>query len=344
MIKHQRKNDKTKPVVQKTKGQSDQTLFIPWKMAVNIKRRIHYHLTKQPVPFPTLFQVQTNNLCNGVCIMCPIAQQKNTKPGKMTDEVFEKIIKEITEHTTKDTFLWLHLQNEPLTDPTVFDKIRRVQKISNGTLRTGLVTNGMLLTEEKIKELNTTNLDRICFSIDAATEKTYQHIRKGLDYHTVLKNIENLRSSKTHVKIFVRFIWQKDNYPELNAFKKYWKNKGIAREIGMVNNRAGAVSHFEDITLTSRSIPFQYRLIQNMLLLLTGGCYHLSNSFNILYNGDVIMCCNDYHKKTILGNVQRNSIKEIWVSKGYQMIREALFQKDFGKNPECRSCSLIQYS
>ncbi len=333
MVKHPEKTQRRN---------KNQTMFVASAFVVNLKRRLRYHLTKQPLPFPTLFQIQTNNLCNGSCIMCPISQEKHRIPGKMTDELFEKIIKEISDNKTKDTFIWLHLQNEPLTDTTIFQKIQHIKKISNGTIQIGLVTNGMLLTEDKIRELNTSGLDRICFSIDAVTEKTYQAIRKGLDYETALKNIENLRKSKSTVHIFVRFIWQKQNYHELNDFKRYWKKKGINTEIGVVNNRAGAVINFEDIGLIHRNIPFQYKLIQNMWQLLTGGCYHLANSFNILYDGNVIMCCNDYIKKTILGNVTKNSIKEIWTSTRYQSIREAIFRRDFEQISECQNCSEIR--
>lgn len=351
MINHQIKNDynndKVSSALQKAKmqrGNKYQAMFFALELAVSLKRRLLYHITKQPLSFPTMFQIQTNNLCNGSCIMCPISQEKNKKPGSMSDELFERIIKEISENRTENTFVWLHLQNEPLTDDTIFNKIKLIKKLSNGAIKTGLVTNGTLLTEDKIKEFNRSDVDRICFSIDAFTEESYNKIRKGLNYNTVIKNIENLRKSNSKANVFVRFIWQKDNYFELNDFKKYWKNKGITTEIGIVNNRAGAVSNFEDIGLTHKNIPFQYKFIQNIWLFLTGGCYYLANSFNILYDGDVIMCCNDYIKKTILGNIQSNSIKEIWNSKRYQSIREAIFNKDFKKIPECHNCSVIRYS
>lgn len=348
MMTHQKQNNHSngtkRQVVHRTKqkGKKNQTTF--FSLALSLVRRIRYRLTKQPLPFPTIFQIQTNTLCNGSCIMCPISQEKNTQPGWMSDELFEKIIKEISENKTEDTLIWLHLQNEPLTDDMIFNKIKLIKKISNQTIQTGLVTNGTLLTDEKIKELNTSGLDRICFSIDASTKKTYNTIRKGLDYDTVLQNIETLRKSKSKTQIFVRFIWQKENYHELLEFKNYWKKKGISQEIGVVNNRAGAVSNFTDISIPQSDIPFQFKLIQYIWSHLTKGCYHLANSFNVLYNGDVIMCCNDYRKKTILGNVQNASIKEIWVSKKYQSIREAIFNHDFEKIPECQQCSEIRAS
>ena len=314
------------------------------EIAKSLKRRVLYHITKKPLSFPTQFQIQTNNLCNASCIMCPVSKAKNETPGRMSDELFEKIINEISEHRTHDTFVWLHLQNEPLTDSTLFNKLRRIKQVSHGMIKTGVVTNGMLLTEEKIRELNDTEVDKICISIDASTEETFNTIRKGLCYNTVLQNIEYLYQSNKRARVYVRFILQKDNYLELDDFKKIWKNMGIPIEIGIVNNRAGAVLNFEDIGLSYKRIPFKYKLAQNVFLLLTGGCYNLSNSFNILYSGDVIMCCNDYIKKIILGNAWESSIAEIWAGKKYQSVREAIFKKEFDNIPECNTCSLIRYS
>jgi radical SAM protein with 4Fe4S-binding SPASM domain len=327
-----------------TQPQKNQTMFLATESLRNLHHRLHYRLTKQPLPFPTIFQIQTNTLCNGACIMCPRSQEKNTTPETMTDALFHKIITEINENQTKDTFLWLHLQNEPLTDPTIFQKIRHIKKISNGTLHVGLVSNGTLLTTETINELNTSGLDKICFSIDAATEHTYQTIRQGLNYHTVLQNIQHLQHSNTPVKIYVRFIWQQQNYHELNEFKKQWKNQSIPTEIGIVNNRAGTLTYYENIKLSPKNIPLRYQFIQNLWLLLTKGCYQLATTFNILSNGDVIMCCNDYTKHTILGNLQHTSIKDIWTNNQYQTLREGLFKKQLQKNSECQHCSIIQYS
>jgi radical SAM protein with 4Fe4S-binding SPASM domain len=276
--------------------------------------------------------------------MCPASKEKNKNPGKMSDELFEKIIKEISENITEYTFVWLFLQNEPLTDNTIFNKLKLVKKLSNGKIKTGLVTNGTLLTEEKIKELREAEVNKICFSIDAYTEETYKKIRRGLSYNKVLKNTENLRNSNSKTLVSVKFLWQKDNYFELNDFKKFWKNKGIKTEIDIVSNRAGAVSNFEDIRLTHKNIPFKTNFARDIMLIFTGGCYSLATNFNILHNGDVIMCCNDYTKRIILGNVKNNLIKEIWNSEKYQSIREAIFNKDFEKIPECNNCTLIKYS
>jgi radical SAM protein with 4Fe4S-binding SPASM domain len=61
-------------------------------------------------------------------------------------------------------------------------------------------------------------------------------------------------------------------------------------------------------------------------------------TFNILSNGDVILCCENYSKKIILGNVEKSSIKEIWDSKKYQNIRNLIYKKKFEKIPPCVGC------
>jgi radical SAM protein with 4Fe4S-binding SPASM domain len=274
--------------------------------------------------------------------MCPISEEKNKKPGRMSDELFEKIIKEISEYSTEDIFIWLHLQNEPLTDNNIFSKLKLVKQLSNGKITTGIVTNGTLLTEEKIKELCEAEVDRIHFSIDAFTEETYNKIRRGLSYNKVMENIKNILKSNCKTLITVGFVLQKDNYFELKDFKKFWKKKGIAIDINIVNNRSGDVSSFEDICLVHQDIPFKQKFIHNVMLRLAGGCLTLATVFHILYDGDVIMCCNDYTKKIILGNVKNNSIKEIWNGKKYQSIRELVFNKEFEKIPGCNNCTAIK--
>lgn len=313
-----------------------------FEIAVYLKRILSYRIIEKPFPFPMFFQIQTNNLCNGSCVMCPISKEKNKKPGMMSDELFEKIIKEISENKSKFTYVWLYLQNEPLTDKNIFKKVKQLKELSRGKISVGIVTNGTLLTNDKIEEICESDIDRIHFSIDAFTEETYKKIRRGLSYTAILKNIEGIRNSNCKVRVTVGFTIQKDNYFELDDFKKFWKRKGIGIELNVVNNRSGDLSDFENIRVLSKDIPFRQRFIHNFNLRMSKGCVMLATVFNILYNGDVIMCCNDYTKKLILGNVNNESIKEIWNSKKYQFVRKSVSKKDFEKVPACKNCTKLK--
>jgi radical SAM protein with 4Fe4S-binding SPASM domain len=278
--------------------------------------------------------------------MCPLAQNKNMKAMVMPDELFEKIIIEISQNHLRSTYVYLFLQNEPLMDKDIFKKLKLIKKISSGKIKTGLVTNGTLLPDKKIKELNESKIDEIIFSLDALTEETYNKIRPGLSFKNVMKNIENVIDSSYDKYLAVKFVLQKDNISEFDDFKKYWKKKGIPIQISPLNNRSGDLRIYDDLRLKKRDSSFLVDLKQyigNFMMgrIITRGCSLPLTTFNILYNGVVILCCDDFSNKMVLGNVNTSSIKEIWNSKKYQKIREMLYDGEHKKISVCQTCSKI---
>ncbi len=87
---------------------------------------IKYQIQKKSTPFPTVFQIQLINQCNGSCIMCPNIYIKG-KTEFMADSLFEKIISEILKKSKSPTII-LELQNEPLLDNELFRKIKYINK------------------------------------------------------------------------------------------------------------------------------------------------------------------------------------------------------------------------
>ncbi len=303
-----------------------------------LKRILQYSITKKPYFFPSMFQIQTVNYCNGSCVMCPLSSKKKEKPEFMSDELFEKIIEEIIKEHPPFISIFLYLQNEPLLDKDIFKKISLINDLSNGKILTGLITNGSLLTSEKIQELKESGLTQIKISIDAFTEETYKKIRAGLDFKTVLENTNNLVNSNCKTKVYTGFVIQKENIKELNKFKKYWSEKGVTVDIHFVNNRAGNLSNFKNVNLKTEKIPSFKGLAENILKSNYRCCPHVLSNFNILYNGDVITCCNDYNKELILGNVNESSIKKIWNGDNFQKLRATLYD-DYRKVTICRRCN-----
>ena len=53
-------------------------------------------------------------------------------------------------------------------------------------------------------------------------------------------------------------------------------------------------------------------------------CYYPSYTFFMDYNGDVLMCPHDWGKKIVLGNLNKKSFKDIWISKTAINIRKKL--------------------
>ena len=71
---------------------------------------------------------------------------------------------------------------------------------------------------------------------------------------------------------------------------------------------------------------------------LTKPCYYPSYSMTLDWNGDVLVCMQDWNKKVKFGNVASQSLMEIWQSKLLSKYRKKLISGDRNMNP-CNGCN-----
>ena len=55
-------------------------------------------------------------------------------------------------------------------------------------------------------------------------------------------------------------------------------------------------------------------------------------------DGNVLMCCNDYHRKHVRGNILKKPFKDIWFSPSFVSLRENLKRGNF-ELPICKACT-----
>jgi GTP 3',8-cyclase len=72
-----------------------------------------------------------------------------------------------------------------------------------------------------------------------------------------------------------------------------------------------------------------------------GGCNRPFNQMVINYKGDVIICCNDYFGKEVLGNVENDRLLDIWSCHRFKTIRRLLRMKRRNCIELCRSCNFM---
>lgn len=66
-------------------------------------------------------------------------------------------------------------------------------------------------------------------------------------------------------------------------------------------------------------------------------CQRARNPLVVAYNGDVLLCCNDYLGQVTFGNVENNSIIDIWNKRGFKIIRRDIRNNIF-KLEICKKC------
>lgn len=70
-------------------------------------------------------------------------------------------------------------------------------------------------------------------------------------------------------------------------------------------------------------------------------CSYPGNPVVIDYAGDVVLCCNDYLKNVVFGNVKTKKLIDIWFSKRYSSMRKQLRNMEFSL-PICKKCMGIR--
>ena len=95
------------------------------------------------------------------------------------------------------------------------------------------------------------------------------------------------------------------------------------------------------ITLSNRSGMMENTefKIPKLEKTLDAPCYYPSYTFFLDYNGDVLMCPHDWGKKNILGNLNNQSFKDIWLSDKYMEARQKLNNSDRSISP-CNVCDV----
>ena len=293
-------------------------------------------------PFPGFIQLQTINACQAACTMCPYPTfAKVFERGRMADDLFEKVIAEIAGHPQVKAFVPM-LQNEPLLDKRLFEKIARFKQVTGGRVQVELVTNGALLTDEAVERIEQVGLDVLDISLDALHRETYERIRIGLDFDQVIAGVERVIAAELpHTKVFVRLVRQRENLKEIDAFARRWKARGVGVFIYSAHDRAGSVEKFDErVRIPERELPVFQRVERAASRAWFGHCPMPFAMTSILHNGDMLMCVHDWGRKVVLGNVRDHTIAELWNGDRMREIRSLISERQYEKVDACRDCSL----
>lgn len=289
---------------------------------------------------PTFIYIEPTTYCNSKCVMCwRTAIHKDgsvEKPRHMNFHDFKRIMLKLPYCNT----IWLQGQGgEPLLNP---DLLKMIKFCKERKIFTGFTTNATILSEKVGRNLILSGLDMIYFSIDSANTETFEKIRVGSKFSTVIKNVirfvelkDELKSAVPEVKALT--LVSKENVLELPHLLNLLKSVGIKKVI-MHGLRRGILLHPvppEQLNLLPRykrygaSIGLEVELLFHNLPPLSGKkrikCWKLWKSMYITVDGWVTPCCSiPYEKILTYGNILKQDFKEIWNDDLYQRSRRRL--------------------
>jgi len=231
-----------------------------------------------------------------------------TRPmGEMDDSLFHKIIKDGKE--IRASLFAPCLNGEPFVFPRIWEWLDYMEKEK---VSVGLYTNAELMDVDRLIRYN--NIRYVHCSFNGATEETYNKVMRGPKFEIAKNNIKEL-IKRAKFKTMVLFIEVEENTHEVELFRKMW-GKSLIR--GRFINYAGA--RHSKLEKQGDKKP----------------CYSILNKMAILWDGRVVPCCMDYNGSQIVGDVNTQSLADIWHNTYWMRKKHRNLEFDI---PLCKDCN-----
>ncbi len=290
------------------------------------ERKIKKEIRNLSKKYPLGLDIGITNACNSNCIMCPHSRLKEI--GTMDMKLYKKIINNCLKLKIKAVSLSFF--GEALIDRTLIEKIKYAKK--KGMI-VGFYSNGSLMNSDWAKKLIESRLDSITISFDGYSKETYEKIRRGLKFKVVKSNILGLINLKKKFnskspKVNLVLVELEENKNEIKDFYNEWEEK--VDSINIINMRNWA----NDLKKkgTKGSFHFNRKARRKP-------CSLIWQKMTVDWNGDVVLCCDDWNHSTILGNLKKQTIEEVWRGEKLGKIRKAHITREFHKVPICSGCN-----
>ncbi len=170
---------------------------------------------KQLLKSPELVEIVLNYNCNLKCRMCYIWKSKAL--ANISIASLKKVIDQISLFKNKPKIQFLG--GETLLYK---DLVTAIKHASYNKIKTSVITNGFLLTKEKIIELSEAGLSEIILSLDSTDEKVHNYLRgNSKSYEKVMNALTLLKKHGPSINVSINSVITAVNLYNLIDLHKY---------------------------------------------------------------------------------------------------------------------------
>ncbi|TAN35398.1 MAG: radical SAM/SPASM domain-containing protein [Verrucomicrobia bacterium] len=279
---------------------------------IHISRQVYFARMRRSkyMDFPKEVNIETQAICNAACSFC-VYPTMERKGDKMSDELIDKIIDDLKAIPQDLPFIISPFKvSDPFLDKRIFLICEKINnELPNAKLR--LFTNGSPLTEKIVDKIaDIKNVVHLWISLNEYEKNAYEATMK-LPFE---KTIEKLNALHTRVE---------NGYPHSVAVSRVCDNS--LEDVKFKQFLATYYPLF-GCSLIGRSDWAGQLDIGSQKQVSPTACvrwYELS----IMASGKVALCCMDGEGKHVVGDVNKNSVLEIYNSRDYRKMREYSFSR-----------------
>jgi MoaA/NifB/PqqE/SkfB family radical SAM enzyme len=243
----------------------------------------------------------------------------------MSESLYHKIIDE-TQMIPLITTIHMMGMNEPLLDRRLEEFIRYA-KDKRPDIKIGIYTNGLLLTPDRHDSLRAAGLDEIVVSLNAVNAEQHEATMgmKG-KFDKVVSNVEYAVQQPHTLWVHAVHDGKRFDKASIQAFYARWGDKRTGGH-GLViqeGNWAG------DIDAPAAGI-----VLSNL------ACHRALYQIYVTFDGKITTCCFDPLGRQIFGDLNIQTIREVYSSKPYLQFRKAHAENRADEYNICKGCTRI---
>lgn len=244
----------------------------------------------------------------------------------------KKLIDNIAEFDVPLKMLRFVGGGEPLIHPDLPEIISYAKK-KNIASFIEILTNGSLLRPELNKRLVDSGLDRIRISVEGISSEQYYDIaRIHLNWNEFLENLRDLYEHRNNCSIYIKTLnisvpTEKTRQIFYDTFGPFCDQIGIEY---IMPTYAGIESEFN--LDEGKTIFGNMRYGESKL------CAFPFYSLMVNPEGDVTLCCADWERKIILGNVFQTPLTQIWNGSAHLNVLRGMLREGREKYQVCADC------
>lgn len=251
---------------------------------------------KYVADYPLHVDVELASVCNLKCPMCyTITDQfKEQVNAKLMDyDLFTKLVDQCAEGGVYS--IRLSLRGESFLHKRVLDCIEYAKK--KGIKEVSSLTNAHKMDEEQFTKIMHLGLDWLTISVDGMKE-TYEEIRKPAKFSRLLEKLANFKKIKEEAGMLKPVIKIQTIYPAIVEDPDTFYNTFAPLCDEVASNPLIDYLRLDDEDQILYHEDFS--------------CPQLYQRLTIGADGNVLLCANDEIEEFIVGNVNFQSIHEIW--------------------------------
>jgi pyruvate-formate lyase-activating enzyme len=274
-----------------------------------------------------IVSLETMTTCNQQCYFCPVSISPRADYA-MSDELFERILAELTDFRDTLTGVFLQSYNEPTIE-------RRFVEHCKALFRAGLpvavLSNGSGLTPAKVDSLlEAGQLRFLCINLSTLDRERYQRDRGQDHLSAVLRNLDYLKDRPLAAEMNMVVLGTGDEVHrrDFEEIRRRFAGSRFDVQHHVVMDRAGWL----DVGLHP---PQRHKRL--------AGCDNVGSRplqhLHITPAGKCVLCCEDYDEKYVVGDLTRQTIAAVLRSDEYARMRRWVYGLEEAPDDFiCRSC------